>query len=168
VDVTVDPSVLDIELAQNGTYAIYDDAVTCTIQALYDLGAIVPFNWSEWDGIERYRTCRAVDAAPVAEAIRLVTAIVRADRFSSPRVRRLDGAEDRLSPAVERVLGVDDELPGAAPPPGYRTCPRVAGIVSRSERCWLAGSLAEHLQMPPKTALAWVGAEGVEPPTSAL
>ena len=33
---------------------------------------------------------------------------------ASPRVRRLDGAEDRLALARERVLGVDDELPRRA------------------------------------------------------
>jgi Family of unknown function (DUF6508) len=63
-------------------YAVYSDQVNRAIQALYDLGAIVPFNWPDWDGIERYRTGRGLDTAPVADAIRLATAIVRADRFA--------------------------------------------------------------------------------------
>jgi O-acetyl-ADP-ribose deacetylase len=63
-------------------YAVYSDAVNHTVQALYDLDAIVPFNWPDWDGVERFRGGRGLDSAPVADAIRLATAIVRADRFS--------------------------------------------------------------------------------------
>jgi hypothetical protein len=45
-------------------------------------GAIAPFNWSDWDGLEIYRGGGGLEAAPVAEAVRMATAIVRADRFT--------------------------------------------------------------------------------------
>jgi hypothetical protein len=38
-----------------------------------------------------------------------------------PRIRRPDRAEDRLALARERVLGVDDELPGVASPVPHMT-----------------------------------------------
>ena len=63
-------------------YAVYNDQVNRTVQALYDLGAIVPFNWPDWDGVGRYRSGRGLDTAPVADGIRLATAIVRTDRFA--------------------------------------------------------------------------------------
>lgn len=63
-------------------YAIYSAAAERTIQALFALGALVPFNWPDWNGVRDYRGPRALDDAPVADAVRMVTAIVRADRFS--------------------------------------------------------------------------------------
>jgi hypothetical protein len=63
-------------------YAVYSAATDRVVQALYRLGAIVPFNWPEWDGARAYRGPRALDAAPVADAVRMLTAIVRADRFT--------------------------------------------------------------------------------------
>lgn len=63
-------------------YAIYSEPVERLLAALRGLGAVVPFNWSAWDGITRYRGATALDAAPVADAVRMTTAIVRAERFS--------------------------------------------------------------------------------------
>ncbi len=63
-------------------YAIYSDATERLLRAIYDLGAIVPFNWPGWEGIDKYRGGTGLDAAPMADAVRLATAILRADRFS--------------------------------------------------------------------------------------
>ncbi len=62
-------------------YAVYSDAVHRTIQSLYALGAVVAFDWPAWEGVDRYRGDRELDAATVAHAVRMVTAIIRADRF---------------------------------------------------------------------------------------
>lgn len=63
-------------------YAIYSRATERVVQALYEVGAVVPFNWSHWDGVKKYRGAIALEVAPVADAVRMATAIVRADRFS--------------------------------------------------------------------------------------
>jgi hypothetical protein len=68
----------------------------------------VPFNWPEWDGVKRYRGPSALDTAPVADAVRMATAIVRADRFSEGTI----GAtlEDRtLLAALRRLRRWHDE-----------------------------------------------------------
>jgi hypothetical protein len=62
-------------------YAVYSSAVNRVVQALYDPDAIVSFDWSEWDGVKWYRGGGGLDAAPVADAVRIATAIVRTDRF---------------------------------------------------------------------------------------
>lgn len=63
-------------------YAVYSPATERVVRALYDLEAIVPFNWPEWEGARMYREPSALDTAPVADAVRLLTAIVRRDRFA--------------------------------------------------------------------------------------
>jgi hypothetical protein len=63
-------------------YAIYSEPVERLLTALGGLGAVVPFNWSAWDGIVRFRGPTALDGAPVADAVRMTTAIIRAERFS--------------------------------------------------------------------------------------
>lgn len=67
-----------------GGYAVYSAATDRMVRALYDLGAIVPFDWPNWDRVEGYRTDggTALQEASVADAVRMVTAIVRADRFT--------------------------------------------------------------------------------------
>jgi hypothetical protein len=63
-------------------YAIFSDALERLIRSLYELGVIVSFNWPDWHGDKTYARGRGLDTAPVADAVRMVTAIVRADRFS--------------------------------------------------------------------------------------
>ena len=62
-------------------YVVYSDAVTHTIRCVYALGADLPFDWRSWDGLTRYPHPPGLDTAPVAESVRMITAIVRADRF---------------------------------------------------------------------------------------
>lgn len=66
------------------------------------VGAIVPFDWLNWGGLARYTTADAVAEAGLADAVRLVTALVRADRFSEGSF--LAAAEDgRLGAAIEVI-----------------------------------------------------------------
>ena len=50
--------------------------------ALGGIGAIVPFDWSNWGGFVRYQTAGDVAFASVADAVRLVTTFIRGDRFN--------------------------------------------------------------------------------------
>ena len=63
-------------------YAINSEATERVVQALYGLGAIVPFDWQSWDGLRTWRGPTAFDDAPVAAAVRVLTAIVRSERLS--------------------------------------------------------------------------------------
>lgn len=46
------------------------------------LGLIVGFDWPNWDGMRRYQADPdALDAAPVGDAVRLLTGIQRGERF---------------------------------------------------------------------------------------
>jgi hypothetical protein len=81
-------------------YAIYSDAVERLRSAL---GALtVPFAWPQWDGITRYRTGRGMAAAPVADAVRMVTAVIRSERFTDGSIA--GAIEDGTLPAaLERL-----------------------------------------------------------------
>jgi Family of unknown function (DUF6508) len=63
-------------------YAIYGEATERVLRAIGRAGLIVPFDWPDWEGVRTYRGSSALDDAPVADAVRMVTAIVRAERFS--------------------------------------------------------------------------------------
>ena len=63
-------------------YAVYTDATERVLDAYRALGIIVPFAWPEWEGITRYRGPTALDNAPVADAVRMMTAIIRSERYS--------------------------------------------------------------------------------------
>jgi hypothetical protein len=83
-------------------YVTYSDAMNRVVQSLYDLDAVVPLNWPEWDGVDRYRGHRALEHASVANAVRMMTAIVRADRFSEGMIAAM--LEDGTLPAALRRL----------------------------------------------------------------
>ena len=90
-------------------YAVYSPAVDRTLRALAGLGAIVPFRWPEWSGVQDYRGPDALDAAPVADAVRMVTAIVRAERFSDGSIAAtLD--DGTLLAAIRRLRRWHDEV----------------------------------------------------------
>lgn len=62
-------------------YVVHSEAVDQAVEVLYELQAVIPFEWSKWDGVERYRGGAGLGHAPVADAVRMTTAIIRADRF---------------------------------------------------------------------------------------
>ncbi|WP_328411010.1 DUF6508 domain-containing protein [Nocardia sp. NBC_00403] len=63
-------------------YAVYSAAVGHVQHALYEADAIVRFDWTNWDGIRRYRGGQGLADASVADTCRMLTAITRAERFS--------------------------------------------------------------------------------------
>lgn len=83
-------------------YPEYSEAVDRVLDALHALDIIVPFNWPEWDGTGRYRGGRALDEAPVADAVRMMTAIIRAERFSEGTIAA--AVEDGTLAAALRCL----------------------------------------------------------------
>jgi hypothetical protein len=63
-------------------YPEYDPAVFRLTGALTAItGGMVVFGWMDWDGVARYRDPAAIADAPIADIPRLVTAIVRSERF---------------------------------------------------------------------------------------
>jgi hypothetical protein len=84
-------------------YAEYTEAVEQVRSCLGSVGAFVVFPWSDWDGLDRLRGPSALDDAPVADAVRMLTAIVRSERFSDGSIA---GAieEGTFGAAVRRLL----------------------------------------------------------------
>jgi hypothetical protein len=84
-------------------YAEYTEAVERVRSCLGSVGAFVVFPWSEWDGLDRLRGLSALDAAPAADAVRMLTAIIRSERFTEGSIA---GAisEGTFSAAVRRLL----------------------------------------------------------------
>jgi hypothetical protein len=84
-------------------YPVYDPAVHRLTRALGALsGGLVVFSWPDWEGLARYRTPEAIATAPIADIPRLITAIVRSERFSDGS---LEGAIEAglLAAIVERL-----------------------------------------------------------------
>lgn len=63
-------------------YVTYSDGVERVVRLLVDLGVVVPFEWPAWPGRNSYHEGDGLDHAPVAEATRLLSTIVGAERFS--------------------------------------------------------------------------------------
>ena len=84
-------------------YATYTEAVERFRRALAGAGAFVAFGWMQWDGRERYRDAEALSAASVADAVRLVSAILRSERFVEGAIEAaLD--DGLLTGAARRLL----------------------------------------------------------------
>ena len=83
--------------------------------ALGGVGAIVPFDWPSWGGLARYRSADDVARATVAEAVRLVTALVRGDRFNEGLL--LAAADDGRLAAAIAVIRQWSERSGRAERP---------------------------------------------------
>ncbi len=84
-------------------YPMYSEPVTRVQVQLGVLGLFVPFNWPAWDGVRRYQDDPAAMAgAPVGDAVRLLTAIHRSERFGDGSIEGaletgvLQAALDRL------------------------------------------------------------------------
>lgn len=70
----------------DGTYTPgwweYSPTVEALIRWMYHTDIIVGgFDWPEWDGVANYRSPHAIEAAPIADVLRMATGIVRGDRF---------------------------------------------------------------------------------------
>lgn len=89
-------------------YVVYSPAALDVIAKVGGLGASQPFDWQAWDGLNRYPEGRGLDQAPVAESIRIVTAIVRSDRFGEGTL--LASLEDgTFMAAIDRLRRWYDE-----------------------------------------------------------
>ncbi|WP_240197119.1 DUF6508 domain-containing protein [Nonomuraea lactucae] len=63
-------------------YPVYGDAVERILGLLGELGVVVVFGWPDWvRGNPLWPGGRGLEDAPVADAARLATAIVRGERF---------------------------------------------------------------------------------------
>jgi len=84
-------------------YPVYSEHVGGIIALFYDIGVVFPFDWSSWDGVDRYRGGSGLGEAPVAEAARLATAYIRGDRFCDGLLSQAieDGT---FSAILERLL----------------------------------------------------------------
>ncbi len=68
-------------------YPVYVASVEHVRERLGVLGLVVPFDWMSWDGVLRYREDpEALATAPVGDAVRLLTAIQRAERFGDGNI----------------------------------------------------------------------------------
>lgn len=70
-------------------------------------GLVVPYRWQDWSGIERHRGGGGMDTAPVEDAVRMTTAVIRSERFTDGSI---DGAlrDGTLQAAVRRILAWAD------------------------------------------------------------
>jgi hypothetical protein len=83
-------------------HPIYSDTVDAIEELLYELHIVVPFEWMAWDGVRRYTGGRGLAEEPVADAVRLATAIIRGERFFDGTIKAAiaDGA---LSAVLARL-----------------------------------------------------------------
>jgi hypothetical protein len=86
-------------------YPVYHPAVDALRDAIGGARLVVPYDWPDWADLSRYRDDPAALAdAPVADAVRMVVAIVRSERFSDGS---LEGAltSGLLQTALGRIRG---------------------------------------------------------------
>lgn len=63
-------------------YPVYSESVERVLRGLRVLKLSVPFDWMRWDGMRRYdENPAALADAEVGDAVRVLTAIQRAERF---------------------------------------------------------------------------------------
>ncbi len=62
-------------------YPIYSEPLQVVERSLYEVGAIVPFDWPSWPGQELYPDGVGLERAPAADAVRMLTSVIRAERF---------------------------------------------------------------------------------------
>lgn len=92
-----------------------DGEVAELIDRLYGLDVVVPFDWTEWYSPDRFPAGRGLAAAPVADAVRVLTSFVRGERFSDGAV--IDGITTGSIPAaIDRLWQwYRDSVAGDAP-----------------------------------------------------
>lgn len=89
-------------------YPEYGEAVQELVAALVAVNAQPMFDWVRWSRSQRYAGGVGLAQAPVADAMRLITVILRGERFSDGTIAK--AIEDgRLLAAAERILAVLDE-----------------------------------------------------------
>jgi len=96
----------------DSAYPVYDDRVWELLGALQAVGAFVVFDWMHWKRAAVVRDLRLASTAPIADLPRLVTVLLRGERFGDGVIA---GAVDAgvLPVLAERVLGYLEETPRA-------------------------------------------------------
>ncbi|MBO0852557.1 MAG: hypothetical protein J2P18_02170 [Nocardia sp.] len=90
-------------------FARYSDAVERVKAGLFQVNSRVSFEWPDWDGLERYRGGKGLAAAPVADACRMLTAIIHDERFHDGTIgRTLD--DGTFQTALLRLRGWYDDI----------------------------------------------------------
>lgn len=89
-------------------YPEYDEAIQELIAALVAVNAQPAFDWMRWGRSGRYAGGVGLAQAPVADAMRFVTVIVRGEHFTAGTIAKAikDGS---LLAAAERIIAVLDE-----------------------------------------------------------
>jgi hypothetical protein len=67
-------------------YPEYCDEWHRVHRALGGVGAVVPFAWPDWPDLPRYRDGADLSPAPAADAVRVITAVVRGERFGDGNI----------------------------------------------------------------------------------
>lgn len=115
------PSRQDAEgLTEMGYYHLSDRGAAF-VEAAYDHGWVIPFAWSDWKGTpeaERLRDDRtALSHASVAQIERLLTTLIRQDRFAEGTLGEAFKAgllTSILRRAAQLLRGPDADRDGAA------------------------------------------------------
>ncbi|HEV7622986.1 MAG TPA: DUF6508 domain-containing protein [Amnibacterium sp.] len=92
----------------DSAYPVYDDRVWELLGALQAVGAFVVFDWMHWKRAAVVRDVRLASSAPVADLARLVTVLLRGERFGDGVIA--GAVEAGVLPILaERVLGFLDD-----------------------------------------------------------
>ena len=85
-------------------YPTYTPEVEHLLGLVRAAGFVIPFDWMGWDGVGRYEGGSGLDAASPLDAVRLITAILRSERFGDGNI---ESALKRgtLQAAVRRIVG---------------------------------------------------------------
>lgn len=62
-------------------YPIYDPLVYRLTAGLVQANAQPTFDWMAWEGARRYRDADAIASAPLTDVLRVITTIIRGERF---------------------------------------------------------------------------------------
>jgi hypothetical protein len=85
----------------------------------------VSFDWPAWDGAVRYPCGEGMASAPVADAARLATVIVRGERFCDGTLAGAisDGTFSAILARLRRWFEVELTAAGLSPPTGRARYP---------------------------------------------
>lgn len=67
-------------------YPVYSEAVERLRSLVGQLGLILVYDWMDWDGIHLYRGGTGMADAPATDAVRMLTAIIRSERFGDGNI----------------------------------------------------------------------------------
>jgi hypothetical protein len=92
-------------VAVDAAYPVYDDRVWEVLGALQGVGAFVVFDWMHWKRAAVVRDARFVASASAPDLARLVTVLLRGERFGDGVIA--GAVESGVLPVLaERILGV--------------------------------------------------------------